>query len=57
MHIFVDKSSVEIFCNDGQDVFTLQTFPSEDQIGIETFSQKSVTNMELKLWPLQAIWK
>ena len=57
MHIFVDKSSVEIFCNDGQDVFTLQTFPSEDQIGIETFSQKSVTNMELKWWPLQAIWK
>ena len=57
MHIFVDKSSVEIFCNDGQDVFTLQTFPSDDQIGIETFSQKSVTNMDLKWWPLQSIWK
>lgn len=57
MHILVDKSSVEIFCNDGQDVFTMQTFPSDKQVGIETFSYKKGAQMDLKLWPLNSVWK
>ena len=57
MHIFIDKSSVEIFCNDGQDVFTMQTFPSDRQVGIETFSYKKGAQMDLKLWPLNSVWK
>ena len=38
--IFVDKSSIEIFANDGKDVFTLLTYPGEAQTGIELFAQK-----------------
>lgn len=56
MHIFVDKSSIEIFCNDGKDVFTLQTFPAETQTGIETFALRPGTAMSFKAWPLQSIW-
>ncbi len=56
LHIFVDKSSVEIFANDGKDVFTLQTFPSESQTGIELFSLRKGTQMEFSAWELESIW-
>ncbi len=56
LHIFVDKSCIEIFANDGKDVFTLQTFPSETQTGIETFALRKGTKMELNAWQLKSIW-
>lgn len=56
LHIYVDKSSVEIFANDGKDVFTLQTFPSEYQTGIETFALRKGTKMQLDAWELKSIW-
>lgn len=56
LHIYVDQSSIEIFANDGKDVFTLQTFPSEAQTGIETFALRKGTKMELKAWTLKSIW-
>lgn len=54
--IFVDKSSVEVFANDGRDVFTLLTYPSEAQIGIEVFAHRLGTHMDLKAWTLKSIW-
>lgn len=57
LHIYVDKSSVEIFTNDGKEVFTLLTYPGETQTGIELFAQKKGTKMELKGWMLKSIWK
>lgn len=57
MHIYVDKSSVELFTNEGRDVFTLLTYPSETQTGIELFAQKKGTKMKLKAWKLKSIWK
>lgn len=56
-HIFVDKSSIELFTNDGKDVFTLLTYPNESQTGIELFAHKKGTNMELNAWMLKSIWK
>ncbi|MCI0575753.1 MAG: glycoside hydrolase family 32 protein [Chloroflexi bacterium] len=37
LHIFVDRSSVEVFGNDGQVVFTEQIFPADDSLGLELF--------------------
>ncbi len=56
MHVFVDKSSVELFTNEGKEVFTLLTFPSETQTGIETFSEKGNTTISFKAWKLRSIW-
>lgn len=56
LHIFVDKSSVEIFTNDGKDVFSLLTYPGETQTGIELFALKGGTQMSLKAWMLKSIW-
>lgn len=57
LHIFVDKSSIEIFVNDGKDVFTLLTYPGESQTGIEVFALKMGTKMELNAWMLKSIWQ
>lgn len=57
MHFYVDKSSIELFTNNGKEVFTLLTYPSETQTGIETFSENGNTKMELNAWTLKSIWK
>lgn len=39
LHIFMDKSSIEIFYNDGEEVFTSRLYVSEDSKEIEFFSE------------------
>ena len=57
LHLFVDKSSVEIFTNDGEIVLSALTFPSEEQLGIELFSTGGETELSsLKAWELGSIW-
>lgn len=57
MRLFVDKSSVELFTNDGKEVFSLLTYPGETQTGIELFALKKGTRMELKGWVLNSVWR
>lgn len=58
LHIYVDKSSVEIFANDGRIVLSALTFPSESQTGIEIFSTGNKTLMNnFKLWEIASIWR
>jgi fructan beta-fructosidase len=38
LHIFVDRSSVEVFANDGIVVFSEQIFPSAQGLGLEIFA-------------------
>ena len=57
MHIFVDKSSIELFTNEGKDVFSLLTYPSEDQTEIQLFAMRKGTKMNLKAWRLKSIWR
>lgn len=56
MHIFVDKSTIELFTNEGKDVFTLLTYPGEKQTGVELFAMKTGTKMNFKTWMLKSIW-
>lgn len=56
-HIFVDKSSVEIFTGDGRTAMTYLTYPGDNQLGIELVSSSgSVTLSKLSGWPLNSIW-
>lgn len=57
MHFFVDKSSVELFTNDGKEVFTMLTYPGEHQTGIETFARDTGTDVSMKAWKLKSVWK
>ena len=54
LQIWVDRSSVEVFGNDGQVTLTSQIFPGPNSQGIEFFGSglRSVT-----IRPVEAIWK
>ncbi|MCM3782293.1 sucrose-6-phosphate hydrolase [Neobacillus mesonae] len=48
--LFVDTSSVEVFVNDGEEVFTSRIFPSVDSTEIRFFSSGGAVSMEASLW-------
>ena len=47
--VFVDSSSVEVFINGGQEVFSSRIFPEKDANGIIVFADKDV-NVEIQRW-------
>lgn len=53
LQIFVDKSSVEIFINDGEKVMTSRIFPHKDSNGIKIFSKGESNVISLKKWDIQ----
>lgn len=57
LHIFVDRSSIEIFANDGEKVVSATTFSSDRQPGLEAFSENGTTQLDIKAWKLKSIWK
>ncbi|MCR6097527.1 GH32 C-terminal domain-containing protein [Salipaludibacillus agaradhaerens] len=55
IHIFVDRSSVEVFGNNGTTVFTNQVFPTENHSDIDIYVQGGdVTLKSLHIYPLDA---
>jgi sucrose-6-phosphate hydrolase SacC (GH32 family) len=58
LHIFFDKSIIEVCANDGELVFTAQVFPEESDMGIELFSNGNNTVFDqISFWPMRSIWK
>ena len=51
LQIFVDTSSVEIFVNDGEEVFTGRIFTPKSRDGIRVFAE-GYGKAELKIWTL-----
>jgi len=47
LHIFVDTSSIEIFINDGEEVFTSRFYPNKTKINIEVFNHGSCSYYDL----------
>jgi sucrose-6-phosphate hydrolase SacC (GH32 family) len=58
LHIFVDASSVEVFVNDGERMFTDLVFPSADSRGVEFFQSENGANISsVQVWTLKSVWK
>nr|WP_100407052.1 glycoside hydrolase family 32 protein [Bacillus solitudinis] len=58
MHIFVDRSAVEVFGNNGETVITDQIFPDPLSKELELYSKDGkVTLKSLEIYPLKTIWK
>lgn len=54
LRIFVDKSIVEVFANDGERVITDQIFPTETAGGIELFAEGGTAEFRnVVLWPMK----
>ncbi len=58
LRVFIDRSSIEIFANDGQTTMTSRIYPNEDRLGIELFTENGdVQVKEITYWNLKDIWK
>ena len=57
LHIFLDRSSVEVFVNDGEMVLTDRVYPSPGSEGIELYSKDGQGKvLSLSIWKLGSIW-
>jgi len=58
MHIFVDKSSVEVFANHGRKVFTLLAHPKQHGQGLELFYRNCKAKLtKFRLYQLKSVWR
>ncbi len=58
LHVFVDRSSVEVFANDGERVLSDRIYPPPDSTGIELYAKGSSGKVvSLTLWSLDSVWK
>ena len=58
LHVFLDRSSVEVFVNDGEVVLTDRIYPSRGSDGIELYSDVGRGKvLSLSIWKLGAVWQ
>nr|WP_281367175.1 glycoside hydrolase family 32 protein [Paenibacillus phytorum] len=58
MHIFVDRSSAEVFGNDGEKVITDQIFPDASSVGVELYAANGKVSLDsLQIYSLDKVWK
>ncbi|MBC8870509.1 MAG: GH32 C-terminal domain-containing protein [Planctomycetes bacterium] len=58
LHVFLDKSVMEVFINDGIASVTRVNYPGEKDLGISAFAENgSVTLKSLDVWQMKSIWK
>lgn len=55
LHLFVDRSSIEVFAGNGEATMTSRIYPTEERLGIEVAAGANVK--ELTYWTLNDIWK
>ncbi|RAS78382.1 levanase [Priestia endophytica] len=57
LHIFIDRSSAEVFGNDGTSVITDQLFPNSSSNGLQLYSKGGAVKLKsLDVYPLKSIW-
>ena len=57
LHVFLDRSVMEVFINDGRMSVTRVNYPGENDLGVGVFSENgSVTLKSLDIWQMKPIW-
>lgn len=57
LHLFLDRSSLEVFGNDGRVSLTNRIFPTEEGAGIVLFAKGGDAKLQsLDVWNLSSIW-
>ena len=58
LHVFVDRSSIEAFVNDGERVLSNRIYPPPGSNGIELYVKGDGAQVvSLTLWDLDSVWK
>ena len=57
LHIFLDRSVMEVFINDGRQAVTRVEYPDEGDLGLVVFAEKGkATLTALDVWKMKSIW-
>ena len=57
LRIFIDRSSIEVFANDGEVSMTSRIYPKEQRLGFELFTENGAAAvMDFTYWNLNDIW-
>ncbi|CAD2073695.1 glycoside hydrolase family 32 protein [Phocicoccus pinnipedialis] len=54
LRIFMDKTSIEVFLNDGEHTMTARIFPSEDAVGVELMTESGNCLVEMTYYKLSS---
>ena len=59
LNIFVDRSSIEVFANDGRVTVTELVFPDSESIGVELYANdpEKAQVRTLDFWRLRSVWR
>ncbi len=57
LHVFLDKSVMEVFVNDGRACVTQVVYPGPNDLGLEVFAEGGrATLLSLDVWQISSIW-
>ncbi|QDV24371.1 glycoside hydrolase family 32 protein [Aureliella helgolandensis] len=57
LRVVVDRSTIEVFINDGEAVISDRVFPTSQQAVLEVFGGGPTAKIsKMQLWPLKSIW-
>ncbi len=56
LHVFLDKSVMEVFINDGPTSVTRVDYPGEQDFGVAVFSEGATTVASLDAWVVKSAW-
>lgn len=57
LHLFHDRSVMEVFINDGRDAVTRVEYPGEEDLAVGVFAENgAVTVKSLDVWRMKSIW-
>jgi len=57
LHIFLDKSVMEVFVNDGREAVSKVIYPGEKDLGLELFAEGGTAVVKsLDVWEMKSIW-
>jgi len=58
LHVFVDRSSIEVFANDGERVLSERIYPPPGSDGIELYADGGTGKIiSLTIWEMNSVWK
>jgi beta-fructofuranosidase len=58
LHLFIDRSSLELFINNGETVMTSRIYPDPSSVYVDLFAEEGeVLLLNLDAWKLASIWK
>lgn len=58
LHLYLDRTSLEVFANNGLNVLTSRIYPQTSSLGVKFYAKNGVVQIkDLNVWKLKDIWK